>query len=76
VKPTESPAQLLMRFSNRSMELQKKLSELQASYDEYNKVRADLDRLKGAEEAITYLLHGKLPGDGNHNGMKDHKPSA
>ena len=76
MKPTESPSQLLQRFSKRTMELQAKLGDLQSSYDEYLKIKADLTRLKGAEEAIAYLVHGKLPSDGNHDGMKDHKPSA
>jgi len=76
MKPTESPSQLLQRFSKRTMELQGKLGELKAAHDEYLKTKADLDRLRGAEEAISYLVNGKLPNDGNHDGMKDHKPSA
>ena len=33
-----------------------------------------LERLEGSIQAIEYCAFGKLPGDGNHNGMKDHKP--
>ena len=30
--------------------------------------------LKGCSDTITYLMTGKLPRDGNHDGMKDHSP--
>ena len=33
-----------------------------------------LERLEGSIQAIEYCAFGKLPGDGNHDGMKDHKP--
>ena len=36
--------------------------------------KKDLTRLEGSLQAIEYLAYGKLPGDGNHDGMKDHKP--
>ena len=38
------------------------------------KIQKDLTRLEGSLQAIEYLAYGKLPGDGNHGGMKDHKP--
>lgn len=74
MKTTESAEQLLQRFAGRSMNLKQKLSELQDSYDEYMKIKEDLTRLEGSEQAIRYIAFGKLPNDGNHGGMKDHKP--
>ena len=75
MKQTESPEQLLQRFSKRTMELQKKLSELESAHLEYLKVEKDLERLKGSEQAVMYIAYGKMPNDGNHDGMRDHKPS-
>ena len=43
-------------------------------YNEYVKLERDLTRLEGSMQAIEYVAFGKLPGDGNHNGMKDHSP--
>ena len=75
MKQTESPEQLLQRFSKRTMELQTRLSELESAHLEYLKVEKDLERLKGSEQAVMYLVNGKLPNDGNHGGMRDHKPT-
>lgn len=75
MKRTETPEQLLQRFSKRTMELQTRLSELESAHLEYLKVEKDLERLRGSQQAVMYLAHGKLPNDGNHNGMRDHKPS-
>ena len=41
---------------------------------EYHRIQKDLERLQGSLQAVEYLAYGKLPGDGNHDGMKDHKP--
>ena len=30
--------------------------------------------LKGCQDTIIYLMTGRLPNDGNHDGMKNHKP--
>ena len=30
--------------------------------------------LQGCIDTVVYLMTGKLPQDGNHDGMKDHKP--
>jgi len=30
--------------------------------------------LKGSIQAIEYCAYGKMPGDGNHDKFKDHKP--
>jgi len=56
------------------MQLSQRKQELQEAYDEYVKLERDLTRLEGSMQAIEYVAFGKMPGDGNHNGMKDHSP--
>lgn len=73
-KPTENYEQLIIRFTKRTMQLTARKQELQESYDEYLKIIKDLTRLEGSMQAVQYLAYGKLPGDGNHDGMKDHTP--
>ena len=73
-KPIESAEQLIERFTKRTMQLSQRKQELQEAYDEYVKLERDLTRLEGSMQAIEYVAFGKLPGDGNHNGMKDHSP--
>ena len=75
LKPTENPDQLLARFEKRIKQLNVRKDELQGWYDEYVKLEQDLTRLQGSVDAVTYIATGKLPGDGNHGGMKDHKPT-
>ena len=74
MKETENYEQLLERFYKRTTELEDKQTALEDSYQEYMQVDRDLDRLKGAIQAIEYLAYGKLPHDGNHGGMADHRP--
>ena len=74
MKQTENYEQLLERFYKRTTQLEDKQVELEDAYQEYMKLDRDLDRLQGSFQAIEYLAYGKLPGDGNHGGMKDHKP--
>ena len=74
-KPTENYEQLIIRFTKRTMQLTARKQELQESYDEYLKITKDLTRLEGSMQAVQYLAYGKLPGDGNHDGMKDHTPN-
>ena len=74
MKTTESSEQLIQRFTKRTMQLSQRKQELQSAYDEYVKLERDLTRLEGSMQAIEYVAFGKLPGDGNHNGMKDHSP--
>jgi hypothetical protein len=74
MKPTESYEQLIDRFVKRTAQLTARKEELQSVYDEYVKIERDLDRLQGSLQAVEYLAFGKLPGDGNHDGMKDHQP--
>ena len=73
-KPIESSEQLIQRFTKRTMQLSQRKQELQEAYDEYVKLERDLTRLEGSMQAIEYVAFGKMPGDGNHNGMKDHSP--
>tara|TARA_B100000035_G_scaffold210025_1_gene179725 strand:+ start:1146 stop:1373 length:228 start_codon:yes stop_codon:yes gene_type:complete len=74
MKPTENYEQLLERFTKRTAQLTARAEELQEVVDEYNRIQRDLTRLEGSLQAVEYLAYGKLPGDGNHDGMKDHKP--
>ena len=74
MKPTENYEQLLERFNKRTEQLVDRLHELQDAYYEYQRIERDLIRLEGSVQAIEYLAYGKLPGDGNHDGMKDHEP--
>jgi len=74
MKPTENYEQLIERFTKRTAQLTARVEELQEAVDEYNRIQRDLTRLEGSLQAVEYLAYGKLPGDGNHDGMKDHKP--
>ena len=74
MKDTENYEQLLERFYKRTTQLEDRQSELEDAYQEYVKLNGDLDRLKGAIQAIEYCAYGKLPHDGNHGGMADHQP--
>ena len=75
MKQTESYEELLERFYKRTTQLEERQVELEDAYQEYMKLVRDLDRLQGSIQAIEYLAYGKLPHDGNHGGMKDHKPT-
>ena len=61
MKTTESYEQLLKRFTKRISQVNPEDKE-RVSY------------LKGCIDTVEYLMTGKLPRDGNHDGMKDHKP--
>ena len=61
MKTTESYEQLLKRFTKRI-----------AQVDPEDKERVSY--LKGCIDTVEYLMTGKLPRDGNHDGMKDHSP--
>ena len=73
-KPTENYDQLIERFTKRTAQLSARAAEVKEAHDEYLRIQKDLTRLEGSLQAIEYLAYGKLPGDGNHDGMKDHKP--
>ena len=74
MKETENYEELLERFYKRTMQLEDRQADLEDAYQEYIKLDRDLDRLVGSIQAGEYLAYGKLPGDGNHGGMADHKP--
>ena len=61
MKTTENYEQLLARFTKRIA---------QVNPDDKEKV----SYLKGCIDTVQYLMTGKLPNDGNHDGMKNHKP--
>ena len=75
MKQTENYEQLLARLTKRIVQLDKRQLELEDAHLEYIKLDRDLDRLQGSIQAVEYLAYGKLPHDGNHGGMKDHKPA-
>lgn len=74
MKTTEDYNQLLERFTKRTTQLKLRLAELEEAHLEYVRIKSDLDRLVGSIQVTEYLAFGKLPMDGNHGGMKDHKP--
>ena len=74
MKDTENYEQLLERFYKRTTQLEDTQKELEDAHVEYVKIDRDLARLKGSIQAIEYCAYGKMPGDGNHDKFKDHKP--
>ena len=72
MKPTENYEQLLERFTKRIAQIKK---QTPANTVEAEKVKEQLDYLRGCKDTIEYLMTGKLPNDGNHDGMKHHKPT-
>ena len=71
MKPTENYEQLLERFTKRIEQIKSKEASTSAEYD---KISEQLHYLRGCKETIEYLMTGKLPNDGNHDGMAHHKP--
>ena len=76
MKPTESYEQLLQRFTKRVIQLEEKQEKVRQAHEEWLKYNKELERLEGYIQAVEYLAFGKLPHDGNHDGMKDHKPAS
>tara|TARA_R100001594_G_scaffold100054_1_gene134586 strand:+ start:814 stop:1131 length:318 start_codon:yes stop_codon:yes gene_type:complete len=74
MKPTENYEQLLARFTKRTEQLEGKHFQLADAHEEWVKIDNQLHYLRGCKETIEYLMTGKLPNDGNHVGMKDHRP--
>ena len=71
MKPTENYEQLLARFTKRIAQIEEKDA---ATPREMEKINEQLHYLRGCKDTIEYLMTGKLPNDGNHDGMKNHKP--
>ncbi len=42
----------------------------------YEQLLKRFNKRKGCIDTVEYLLTGKLPNDGNHDGMKPHKPQT
>ena len=61
MKQTENLQQLMERFTKRLKQV-----------DPDDKERVSY--LKGFIDTVDYLATGKLPNDGNHDGMKNHRP--
>ncbi len=74
IKTTESYEQLIERFNKRTTQLEIRKEQLQPMYSEYVQIERDLERLRGSLQVAEYLAYGTLPGDGNHDGMRHHKP--
>ena len=72
MKPTENYEQLLERFTKRITQIR---SKTPANTVEGEKIKEQLDYLRGCKDTIEYLMTGKLPNDGNHDGMKHHRPT-
>ena len=71
MKPTETYEQLLERFTKRIKQIS---AQTPANTVEDEKISGQLHYLRGCKETIEYLMTGQLPNDGNHDGMKHHKP--
>ena len=71
MKTTETYEQLLARFTKRIEQIRSKDASTSAEYD---KINEQLHYLRGCKDTIDYLMTGKLPNDGNHDGMKNHQP--
>ena len=56
------------------MKDQKSLDEKETAYEKWVHLDERLSYLLGCIDTITYLQTGKMPSDGNHDGMKDHQP--
>ena len=61
MKQTENLQQLMERFTKRLK---------QVNPDD----KESVSYLKGCIDTVDYLATGKLPNDGNHDGMKNHRP--
>ena len=70
MKPTENYEQLLERFTKRIKQIG---SQTPANTVEAEKIKEQLDYLRGCKDTIEYLMTGKLPKDGNHDGMQHHR---
>ena len=72
MKPTENYEQLLARFTKRMSQVESKFPT--KNIEESEKLNNKLHYLRGCKDTIEYLMTGKLPDDGNHDGMAHHKP--
>ena len=73
-KQTEDYDQLLVRFNKRKEQLTKEQETFREAHEKWVHLVERLSYLLGCIDTITYLKTGKMPSDGNHDGMKDHQP--
>ena len=66
--------QVLPRFTKSGTQQEMRQVDREEAHLEYVKLDRELDRLEGSIQAVEYLAYGKMPGDGNHDGFKAHKP--
>ena len=71
MKTPENYEQLLERFTKRIAQIKTKEA---STTEEYEKINEQLHYLRGCRDTIEYLMTGQLPNDGNHDGMKHHRP--
>ena len=71
MKQTENLEQLFERFTKRMNQISE---QIPMNTVEAEKQKSQVDYLRGCKDTVDYLMTGKLPRDGNHDGMKDHKP--
>ena len=71
MKTTENYEQLLARFTKRIAQIAEQKTSTPI---ELEKVNEQLHYLRGCKDTIEYLMTGKLPNDGNHDGMNHHRP--
>jgi len=76
MKPTENYEQLLVRFTKRTEQLKEEQDNLPKGDENWIKMSEQLHYLRGCKDTIEYLMTGKLPNDGNHDGMRNHKPQS
>ena len=74
MKQTETYEQLMTRFTKRLDQVLSKRDTLVEQPEESLKVDAQVHYLRGCKDTVEYLMTGQLPKDGNHDGMKSHKP--
>ena len=74
MKQTENLEQLLTRFTKRTTQLEEEQAKLDDAYEKWVKLDEQLHYLRGCKETVEYLMTGKLPNDGNHDGMANHTP--
>ena len=72
MKPTENYEQLLQRFTKRIVQVKKQRPMTTVEAEKQTK---QINYLNGCIDTVTYLMTGKLPNDGNHDGMSDHRPN-
>ena len=66
----------LIIFNNDQGNKSAKLNIFQIQNSNGILINEQLHYLRGCKDTIEYLMTGKLPNDGNHDGMKHHKPKS